>query len=221
MPVKASTDFFVLYANNLHNNLVDIHIIDYFLVVVNTIKIIFVLIYTQKNIIIFLQGGDFMELKDRLKVLRKHFKKTQIEFGSDLGCGRDTIANYEGGRVVPSDTFLQLICAKFPINENWLRNGQGDMILADEDQLFINFAKQYDLSEAEQNVAKYLLAIPSTERQKLMEHIVGLATAITNAQEISNKKTPAELDAETAAFRQELEKMEQYKTKTDDTHSAV
>ena len=48
-----------------------------------------------------------------------------------------------------------------------------------------------------------------------------LATAIANAQEISNKKTPAELDAETAAFRQELEKMEQYKTKTDDTHSAV
>ena len=75
MLVRASTDFFVLHANNLHNNLVDIHIIDYFLVVVNTIKIIFVLIYTQKNIIIFLQGGDFMELKDRLKVLRKHFKK--------------------------------------------------------------------------------------------------------------------------------------------------
>ena len=48
-----------------------------------------------------------------------------------------------------------------------------------------------------------------------------LATAITTAQEISNKKTPAELDAETAAFRQELEKMEQYKTKTDNTHSAV
>ena len=49
LPVKASTDFFVLYANNLHNNLVDIHIIDYFLVVVNTIKIIFVLKYKIQN----------------------------------------------------------------------------------------------------------------------------------------------------------------------------
>ena len=146
-----------------------------------------------------------MELKDRLKVLRKHFKKTQIEFGSDLGCGRDTIANYEGGRVVPSDTFLQLICAKFPINENWLRNGQGDMILADEDQLFINFAKQYDLSEAEQNVAKYLLAIPSTERQKLMEHIVGLATAITaDADNTMRKEAHRLLDKQLDAEKKDV-----------------
>ena len=146
-----------------------------------------------------------MELKDRLKVLRKHFKKTQIEFGSDLGCGRDTIANYEGGRVVPSDTFLQLICAKFPINENWLRSGQGDMILADEDQLFINFAKQYDLSEAEQNVAKYLLAIPSTERQKLMEHIVGLATAITaDADNTMRKEAHRLLDKQLDAEKKDV-----------------
>ena len=146
-----------------------------------------------------------MELKDRLKVLRKHFKKTQIEFGSELGCGRDTIANYEGGRVVPSDTFLQLICAKFPINENWLRSGQGDMILADEDQLFINFAKQYDLSEAEQNVAKYLLAIPSTERQKLMEHIVGLATAITaDADNTMRKEAHRLLDKQLDAEKKDV-----------------
>ena len=159
-----------------------------------------------------------MELKDRLKVLRKHFKKTQIEFGSDLGCGRDTIANYEGGRVVPSDTFLQLICAKFPINENWLRSGQGDMILEEwlrngtgeihqdtETTLFSAFAKQYDLSEAEQNVAKYLLAIPSTERQKLMEHIVGLATAITaDADNTMRKEAHRLLDKQLDAEKKDV-----------------
>ena len=160
-----------------------------------------------------------MNVGQRIKSFRKSIKKTQAEFGEMLGTSRDAISNYEIGRVEASNTFIQLLVTKFNLSEEWLLNG--DMLLKTETALFSAFAKEYDLSEAEQNVAKYLLAIPSTERQKLMEHIVGLAGAITTAQEISNKKTPAELDAETAAFRQELEKMEQYKTKTDDTHSAV
>lgn len=162
-----------------------------------------------------------MNVGQRIKSFRKSIKKTQAEFGEMLGTSRDAISNYEIGRVEASNTFIQLLVTKFNLSEEWLLNGTGDMLLKTETALFSAFAKEYGLSEAEQNVAKYLLAIPSTERQKLMEHIVGLAGAITTAQEISNKKTPAELDAETAAFRQELEKMEQYKTKTDDTHSAV
>lgn len=163
-----------------------------------------------------------MTTGERIRHFRKILLKlTQEEFAKKINISRSNLANIEKGAVSVTDRVVSDICNAFSVSEEWLRNGTGEIHQDTETTLFSAFAKQYDLSEAEQNVAKYLLAIPSAERQKLMEHIVGLAGAITTAQEISNKKTPAELDAETAAFRQELEKMEQYKTKMDDTHSAV
>lgn len=163
-----------------------------------------------------------MTTGERIRHFRKILLKlTQEEFAKKINISRSNLANIEKGAVSVTDRVVSDICNAFSVSEEWLRNGTGEIHQDTETTLFSAFAKQYDLSEVEQNVAKYLLAIPSAERQKLMEHIVGLAGAITNTQEISNKKTPAELDAETAAFRQELEKMEQYKTKTDDTHSAV
>ena len=163
-----------------------------------------------------------MTTGERIRHFRKILLKlTQEEFAKKINISRSNLANIEKGAVSVTDRVVSDICNAFSVSEEWLRNGTGEIHQDTETTLFSAFAKQYDLSEAEQNVAKYLLAIPSTERQKLMEHIVGLAGAITNAQEISNKTTPAELDAETSAFRQELEKMEQYKPKTDDTHSAA
>ena len=163
-----------------------------------------------------------MTTGERIRHFRKILLKlTQEEFAKKINISRSNLANIEKGAVSVTDRVVSDICNAFSVSEEWLRNGTGEIHQDTETTLFSAFAKQYDLSEAEQNVAKYLLAIPSAERQKLMEHIVGLAGAITNTQEISNKKTPAELDAETTAFRQELEKMEQYKTKMDDTHSAV
>lgn len=162
-----------------------------------------------------------MTVYERIRYYRKNvLNLTQEEFSRKINVSRANIASIERGRITVTDRVISDICNAFSVSEEWLRNGMGEIHQDTETTLFSAFAKQYDLSEAEQNVAKYLLAIPSAERQKLMQHIVGLAGAISAAREISNKKTPAELDAETAAFRQELEKMEQYKTKMDDTHSA-
>lgn len=69
-------------------------------------------------------GGDI--LNNRLKEIRLEINQTQTEFGNLLGVSRDAIASYERGRVVPSDTFIQLLCTKLLINENWLRTGIGE-----------------------------------------------------------------------------------------------
>lgn len=147
------------------------------------------------------------DIQGRLKAVRKSLKKTQADFGKILGCSRDTIANYEGGRAVPSDTFLQLICAKFPVNEEWLRTGNGEMALDNETTLFAAFAKRYDLTPAEQQVARYLLALSSDERQQILKHLTGLAKAIQSAQDDDAAKA-AEREQKVAAYRQELEAQE-------------
>ena len=141
-----------------------------------------------------------MELAQMIKAVRKDSHKTQTDFGKLLGCTRDTIANYEGGRAVPSDTFLQLMCSKFSISENWLRTGQGEMHQETETTLFSSFAKQYDLSKAEQKAARYLLQLSSAERQQILKCVSGLAAAIASAED----ETATAIDKELAAYKKEL-----------------
>lgn len=71
------------------------------------------------------KGG--IKLKERIKKLRKELNLTQQGFADKLGLKRQTIAAYEIGKIVPSDSTLLLICEKFSIRKEWLQNGNGDM----------------------------------------------------------------------------------------------
>lgn len=66
-------------------------------------------------------------MKSRIKKIRKELDLTQQEFADKLGIKRGGVANYEIGRNEPSDPVVSLICREFNVNEEWLRDGQGDM----------------------------------------------------------------------------------------------
>lgn len=68
-------------------------------------------------------------MKDRIKKIRKELDLTQQKFADTIGMKRNTIAQYEMGRTVPSDAIIFSICREFNVNENWLRTGQGDMFI--------------------------------------------------------------------------------------------
>lgn len=70
-----------------------------------------------------------MILKDRIKKLRKELDLTQQEFAEKLGIKRNTIATYESGRNEPIDAVISLICREFNVNEEWLRDGTGEMFI--------------------------------------------------------------------------------------------
>ncbi|MCI5924673.1 MAG: helix-turn-helix transcriptional regulator [Oscillospiraceae bacterium] len=72
---------------------------------------------------------------ERIKELRKFLGLTQQEFAKRLGIKRNTIANYEVGRNDPIDAIVTLICREFGVSEEWLRTGEGEMIVPDEDLL--------------------------------------------------------------------------------------
>ena len=54
-------------------------------------------------------------------------KYSQTAFGEEIGVSRDVINNLEQGRVTPSDLIINMICAKFGVDEHWLRTGEGEM----------------------------------------------------------------------------------------------
>ena len=68
-------------------------------------------------------------LKDRLKEVRKNNPngKTQDSFAEFLGISKQNVSSYEMGRRSPSEAVIKLICEKCNINEQWLRNGTGEM----------------------------------------------------------------------------------------------
>lgn len=68
-------------------------------------------------------------MKDRIKKVRKELDLTQQAFADKLGIQRNTIAMYEMGRTVPSDAIVRSICREFGVNEDWLRNGVGEMFI--------------------------------------------------------------------------------------------
>ena len=71
-----------------------------------------------------------MEIGERIKAVRKHFKLTQAEFGERIGVKGNTIATYEIGRNAPVDAIFSLLCREYGVNEIWLRSGEGEMFQA-------------------------------------------------------------------------------------------
>lgn len=71
-------------------------------------------------------GGENMD--ERLKLLRKKLHLgSQQEFAKTLGVSVSNIASYESGRRNPSDSFIKLVCSRYDVREEWLRNGTGSM----------------------------------------------------------------------------------------------
>lgn len=68
-------------------------------------------------------------MDERIKMLRKNKKLTQQEFANKIGTSRANVAGYETGTRVPSNAVISLICKEFCVNEEWLRNGTGEMFL--------------------------------------------------------------------------------------------
>lgn len=87
-------------------------------------------------------------MNERLKELRKTLKLTQQEFADRLNIKRGAIANYEIGRNVPIDAVVSLICKEFNVNEDWLRNGSGEMFKerspAEEIGYYVEDLLEYD-----------------------------------------------------------------------------
>ena len=76
-------------------------------------------------------------MNERIRKIRNALNLTQQEFADKIKVKRNTVATYEMGRSIPSDSAIALICKEFNVNEEWLRNGIGEMFIPkSKEQLF-------------------------------------------------------------------------------------
>lgn len=66
-------------------------------------------------------------MNKRLKILRTELELSQAEFSNKLSIAQSTYAVLESGKSVLRDRHIKLICSTFNVNEEWLREGKGDM----------------------------------------------------------------------------------------------
>ena len=70
-------------------------------------------------------------MNSRIKQLRNYLKLTQKEFGTVIGL-RSSISEIENGLAPITERTIIAICSKFNVNENWLRNGIGNMFIEND-----------------------------------------------------------------------------------------
>lgn len=104
-----------------------------------------------------------MEISERIKTLRKDILKlTQQDFSEALNMSRSNMGNIEIGRIAVTDRVISDICEKFNVNEEWLRNGTGNIFVElTKDQELATFVAQV-YKENENSFKRRLLSVLSS-----------------------------------------------------------
>lgn len=72
-------------------------------------------------------------MKNRIKLIRKHFALSQEQFANKIHRTSGFISNVENGKSGLSDTTIDLICSEFSVREEWLRDGTEPMFLPEKE----------------------------------------------------------------------------------------
>ena len=71
-----------------------------------------------------------MDIGERIRYLRKSvLEQTLDEFGARIKLGKSAVSNMETGQRGVTDQTILSICREFGVSEDWLRYGEGDMMV--------------------------------------------------------------------------------------------
>lgn len=119
-------------------------------------------------------------MKDRLKKLRRELGLTQTEFAARIGSAQNTITGYENGRREPSSQVIALICKEFHANEQWLRDGVGEMFAPAPTSALDALAQEQKLTHGEYILIEKLLHLKPEVRQGILDYIMEVAAAVNS-----------------------------------------
>ena len=131
-----------------------------------------------------------MNIGDRLKRLRKELDLTQEAFASRIGSVQNTITGYESGRRNPSAPVISLICREVDVNEEWLRNGTGEMFAPESNDELEALAKKYNLSNADQVLIEKYVNLKSGSRETIINFMIDVVAALDGAADQNDKAFP-------------------------------
>lgn len=116
-----------------------------------------------------------MEIRDRIRLLRKDRHLTQTDFAAKLFMTMDSISQIERGVTNPASRTIDQICEVFNVRKEWLVSGEGEMYDLPENEeikMLMQFVKHDDLPANILKAAiKYYLMLDDAGRELLEERI--------------------------------------------------
>lgn len=123
-----------------------------------------------------------MEMKDRIKKIRKELDLTQQGFAEKIGTTANVLTNYETGRRNPSASVINNICKTFDVNETWLRTGEGEMLVQrTRNQVITDFLGDLIIEDA--TFKKRLIEAMAELDERDWESLEKLANKLTNKKD--------------------------------------
>lgn len=140
-------------------------------------------------------------MNERVKELRKTLNLTMEKFGEQLGVTRSAISNIENGNRNLTDQMLRAICREFCVNENWLRNGVGEMFAITQNDYIEKVSRRYNLDERDKVIISTYMSLEPEKRDLIKSYIFDMIKNHNN----NGVEKAAAIDAEVEAYRKELE----------------
>lgn len=138
-----------------------------------------------------------MTIGQRIREIRKHYGLNQTDFGERIGLKQTAIGLYENDQRGVADRTILLICEKYSVREEWLRNGTGEMFLETDSTIVSQLSSEYGLDAFEKVLIEGFLKMKPEERAVIKTYVRNLIdTLITD--ESAYKEFRAEYDKEHA-----------------------
>lgn len=150
-------------------------------------------------------------ISDRIKDLRKELNLKQSDFANKIGIKQAAISAIEKGIRNVTDRIINDICREFNVNEEWLRNGTGEMFAPTFNDKLDQLATEYNFSKLEYTFFSSYLKLDEKKREAVTEF---LESIVKQSSEIFNDEITATTDttsfedfkkSELEAYAQELE----------------
>lgn len=122
-------------------------------------------------------------MHERIRKLRRILDLTQEKFAERIRIKRNTVATYESGRNEPVDSVVALICREFHVNEEWLRNGTGEMFAQDSEDEMQALTEKYSLSAADRILIEKFVSLKADTRNAILEFMTDVVASIQESEE--------------------------------------
>lgn len=138
-------------------------------------------------------------MKDRIKKIRKSLDLTQQAFAERIGVKRNTIGQYEIGRNEPIDAVVSLICREFNVNEEWLREGTGEMFRPKPSETLERLAVENNFSKMDYAIVEKIVSLSPHDRDELFGKMFDFLREIDAMLSDENSSSPAAIEEKAPA----------------------
>jgi transcriptional regulator with XRE-family HTH domain len=138
-----------------------------------------------------------LTIGQRIREIRKHYGLNQTDFGERIGLKQTAIGLYENDQRGVADRTILLICEKYSVREEWLRDGTEPMFIESDSTIVSQLSSEYGLDAFEKVLIEGFLKMKPEERAVIKTYVRNLIDTLTT-DETAYKEFRAEYDREHA-----------------------